>query len=75
LAIITIVDPLVGVAIGVSWLGERINTSPAALAGELISVLVLIGSVVLLAHRSTQLRREVEQATPPGTRQRRAAWG
>jgi drug/metabolite transporter (DMT)-like permease len=75
LAIITIVDPLVGVAIGVSWLGEQVNTSPAALAGELISVLVLIGSVGLLAHRGTQLRREMEQARRQGTRQRRVAWG
>jgi drug/metabolite transporter (DMT)-like permease len=75
LAIITIVDPLVGIAIGVSWLGERVSTSPAVLAGELISVLVLIGSVWLLANRGTQLRREMEQSpqheAPPG----RAAWG
>ena len=75
LAIITIVDPLVGVAIGVCWLGEQVNTSPAALAGELISALVLIGSVGLLAHRGTQLRREMEQAPRQGTQQRRAAWG
>ncbi|MGH3823313.1 MAG: DMT family transporter [Pseudonocardiaceae bacterium] len=75
LAIITIVDPLVGVAIGVSWLGEQVSTSPAVLAGELISVLVLIGSVVLLAHRSTALRREMERPSQQGTRQRRAAWG
>jgi len=72
LAIITIVDPLVGVAIGVSWLGEQVNTSPAVLAGELIAVLVIMGSVGLLAHRGTQLRREMERA-PRGTR--RAAWG
>lgn len=75
LAIITIVDPLVGVAIGVSWLGEQVSTSPAALAGELISVLVLIGSVILLTHRSTALRREMERPPPQGTPQRRAAWG
>jgi drug/metabolite transporter (DMT)-like permease len=72
LAIITIVDPLVGVAIGVSWLGEQVNSSPAVLAGELIAVLVIIGSVALLAHRGTQLRREMERA-PRGAR--RAAWG
>ncbi|MDQ3765140.1 MAG: DMT family transporter [Actinomycetota bacterium] len=80
LAIITIVDPLVGVAIGVSWLGEQVNTSPAALVGEVIAVLVLIGSVVLLAHRSTQLRQEIEQGAQRGAgssrdRQRRATWG
>jgi drug/metabolite transporter (DMT)-like permease len=75
LAIITIVDPLVGVAIGVSWLGEQVSSSPAALAGELISVLVLIGSIALLAHRGTALRRAMEHPPPRGTPQRRAAWG
>lgn len=75
LAIITIVDPLVGVAIGVNWLGEQVNTSPAVLAGELIAVLILIGSVGLLAHRGTQLRGEMEQSLQRETRQRRAAWG
>ncbi|MGH3784333.1 MAG: DMT family transporter, partial [Pseudonocardiaceae bacterium] len=80
LAIITIVDPLVGVAIGVSWLGEQLASSPAVLAGQMISVVVVIGSIALLAHRGTQLRREIEQ-TPqgndggPGDRRNRAAWG
>jgi drug/metabolite transporter (DMT)-like permease len=76
LAIITIVDPLVGVAIGVNWLGERVDSSPAVLTGQVLATLVLIGSVALLAQRSTQLRREVEQATDRGTSSaRRVAWG
>jgi drug/metabolite transporter (DMT)-like permease len=76
LAIITIVDPLVGVAIGVSWLGERVNTSPAVLAGEVISAVVLIGSVVLLTYRSTQLRQEIERASDRGAgSSHRVAWG
>ena len=80
LAIITIVDPLVGVAIGVSWLGEEINSSPAALTGQVIAAVVLIGSVTLLAHRGTQLRHQVEQAAlsndgVPRDRQGRPVWG
>jgi Magnesium transporter NIPA len=76
LAIITIVDPLVGVAIGVSWLGERVNSSPAVLAGQVISVVVLIGSVVLLTYRSTQLRQEIERARDRGAgSSHRVAWG
>jgi Magnesium transporter NIPA len=80
LAIITIVDPLVGVAIGVNWLGEQVDSSPPALAGQAISAVVLIGSVVLLAYRGTQLRQEIEQATQrdtssPKDRQGRSTWG
>lgn len=60
LAIITIVDPLVGIAIGVSWLDERVITTPAVLAGQVISAIVLISSVVLLTQRSTQLRGQRE---------------
>jgi hypothetical protein len=80
LAIITIVDPLVGVAIGVNWLGEQVDSSPAVLTGQAISAVVLIGSVVLLAFRGTQLRQEIDQATQrdtnsPRDRQGRATWG
>ena len=76
LAIITIVDPLVGVAIGVSWLGERVNHSAGVLAGQVIAVVVLIGSIALLAHRGTQLRRQREQPTQQSTGSSpRAAWG
>lgn len=76
LAVITIVDPLVGVAIGVSWLGERVNTSPAVLAGQALSAVVLIGGVALLSHRATQLRHEIEQAAAGGVGSPRlATWG
>jgi drug/metabolite transporter (DMT)-like permease len=61
LAIITIVDPLVGVVIGVSWLGERVNSSPVVLTGQVISAAVLIGSVALLTHRSARLRGPAPQ--------------
>ncbi|MGQ0774926.1 MAG: DMT family transporter [Pseudonocardiales bacterium] len=76
LAMITIVDPLVGVAIGVSWLGERVQSSPAVLAGQVISAAVLIGGIALLAQRSTQLRHEIEAtAQSPADPPRRLRWG
>jgi drug/metabolite transporter (DMT)-like permease len=79
LAIITITDPLVGVAIGVSWLGEQVVSSPATLAGQMLSVVVVVGSIALLAHRGTQLRREMEQTAQDGDGgpqgRNRAAWG
>lgn len=66
LAVITIVDPLVGVAIGVSWLGEQVNTSPAVLPGAVVSAAAMIGGIVVLAHRGTRLRHEIERQTDNG---------
>jgi drug/metabolite transporter (DMT)-like permease len=63
LAVITVVDPLVATAIGVSWLGEHVNDSGPALAGEAAALVVLVAGVVLLARRGTQLRHRIgEQA-------------
>ncbi|MEV0050177.1 DMT family transporter [Saccharopolyspora shandongensis] len=61
LAVITTVDPLVAAAIGVNWLGERIESSPAILAGEIIAVVVIIGGIVVLTRRGEQLRRAMDQ--------------
>lgn len=62
LAVITTVDPLVAAAIGVSWLGERIESSPAILAGEVIAVVVIIIGIVILTRRGEQLRRALDRA-------------
>lgn len=61
LAVITTVDPLVAAAIGVNWLGERIESSPAILVGEVIAVVVIVGGIVVLTRRGEQLRRAMEE--------------
>ncbi|WP_019854273.1 DMT family transporter [Actinopolyspora mortivallis] len=61
LAVITTVDPLVGVAIGINWFGERVTATPAVLGGEALAALVIIGGIVLLTHRGEVLRREIER--------------
>jgi hypothetical protein len=48
LAVLTTVDPLVAVAVGVCWLGERIALTPAALAGELLAAAVVAGGIVVV---------------------------
>jgi hypothetical protein len=48
LAVLTTVDPLVAVAVGVCWLGERIAVAPAALAGELLAAAVVVGGIVVV---------------------------
>ena len=51
-AVITMGDPLVSIAIGLLWLGETVTSSPWAIVVEVITVLVMATGVVLLAHQS-----------------------
>ena len=54
-AMITSADPVVGVLIGVGWLGEQLDSSPALLAGQCIAALVVIGSIALITARGSLL--------------------
>jgi len=71
LAVMSIVDPLVGIALGVSWLGETVNANPAALGGAGVGIAILIAGMAVLAHRGVMVRRQLEErrdgaATVPG---------
>jgi drug/metabolite transporter (DMT)-like permease len=52
LAVMTVTDPLVSIAVGLIWLGERIRTGAGTVTGELIALCVLVGSVFLLSRRA-----------------------
>jgi drug/metabolite transporter (DMT)-like permease len=54
-AVSTSVDPVVGVLIGVGWLGEELDTSPAQLAGECLAAAVVIGSIALIVARGHRI--------------------
>jgi len=56
MSVIITVDPLVGMVLGAVWFGERIVTSPAALAGELVSALVVIAGIATVTARAARLR-------------------
>jgi drug/metabolite transporter (DMT)-like permease len=58
LAVITVVDPLVGIAIGLLWLDERIATAPGAIAGEVLGLAAMAGGVWLVAHRAPRVVEE-----------------
>jgi drug/metabolite transporter (DMT)-like permease len=66
LAIITIVDPLVSMGIGLLWLGEQLaDTSMPVVMGEVAAALVIIAGVWLLAHRGTRIRAQAEAVPCP----------
>jgi drug/metabolite transporter (DMT)-like permease len=71
LAVMTTVDPLVGVAIGVWWLGESAASGPLVLAGELVAALVIIGGIAVLSRRSEYLVAPQQPLTVPEPAPRR----
>lgn len=56
-AVITSVDPIVAVLIGVWWLGERLDSSPALLAGECAAALLVITAIAVITLRGRHLVR------------------
>jgi drug/metabolite transporter (DMT)-like permease len=52
LTIITVTDPMVSIAVGVLWLGERIRLGPWSLIGEVLALAALTGGVALIALRA-----------------------
>ncbi|HEX3780575.1 MAG TPA: DMT family transporter [Pseudonocardiaceae bacterium] len=63
LAIITVTDPLVGIGIGVLWLGEDLQPGPGPVIGQVFALLGLIAGVWLLANDSRP-GRSVSAAGP-----------
>ncbi|SFK80997.1 DMT family transporter [Amycolatopsis sacchari] len=55
LAVITTSDPLIGVAIGIGWLGESAATGAGVLAGEVLAAGVIVAGIAILSHRSSHL--------------------
>ncbi len=62
LAIITVCDPVISIALAAIWLNEKLSGSPAGIAGEVISLIVMVIGVVVVAHRAPRLAPQVEPA-------------
>jgi drug/metabolite transporter (DMT)-like permease len=52
LAIITVCDPIISIALAALWLNEKLNSTRAGIAGEFISLLVMTVGIVVTAHRA-----------------------
>jgi drug/metabolite transporter (DMT)-like permease len=62
LAIITACDPVVSIALAYLWLNEKLSSSPAAIAGQIISLVVMITGIVVLAHHSPVVVQKLNEA-------------
>jgi drug/metabolite transporter (DMT)-like permease len=52
LAIITVCDPIISIALGAAFLHETLNSTAAGIAGEIISLAIMVAGVVVTAHRA-----------------------
>jgi hypothetical protein len=54
-AIITAADPVISIALGVVWLHVRLRNTPAAIFGEIVSLLVMVAGIVITARHAPQV--------------------
>jgi hypothetical protein len=59
-AIISVADPVISIALGIAWLDVRLRSSPAAIAGEVISFLLLTVGIIMTSrvHVAPPARQE-----------------
>jgi drug/metabolite transporter (DMT)-like permease len=62
LSITTACDPIISIFLAFLWLDEKLRSSPPAIAGQILALLLMIFGIVILAHHSPMVTRQVEQA-------------
>jgi drug/metabolite transporter (DMT)-like permease len=62
LAIITVGDPLVAIGVGITWLGESLQSGPGAVVGQVLALGVLAFGVVLLARRAQAVAERLQES-------------
>jgi drug/metabolite transporter (DMT)-like permease len=55
MAIITACDPIISIALATLLLKEMLASSPAAVAGEVVSLLVMVTGITVVAHHAPQV--------------------
>jgi hypothetical protein len=61
LAVITVCDPIVSIGLAYALLNEKLATSPAGIAGEVVSLILMTVGIAVIAHHSPMAVRQ--QAT------------
>jgi hypothetical protein len=52
-AIVTTADPVISIGLSLLWLGALLRSGAAAIAGEVVSLLIMTAGVVITAHRAS----------------------
>jgi hypothetical protein len=59
-AIITSADPVISIALGILWLNVLVKNSPAAIAGQILSLLIMVAGIVVTAQHAPQVMASEE---------------
>ena len=59
LAIITVCDPIISIALGAAFLHERLNSTAVGIIGEVVSLAIMVTGVVVTAHRAPHVAAAV----------------
>ena len=63
MAIITAADPLISIALAAVLLNEQLNSSPGAIAGEVICLILMTAGIIEIARHSPQaIKAEAAEA-------------
>ena len=54
-AIITTADPVISIGLGILWLGVVLRSSPAAIFGEVASLLLMTAGIITIARVAPQV--------------------
>lgn len=60
LSITTASDPVISIFLAWLWLDEKLSSSPAAIAGQVVALMLMIAGIVVLAHHSPMVTRQME---------------
>lgn len=64
MAIIVACDPLISIGLAVLLLKERLSSSPAAIAAQVVALLVMTAGIVVVAHHAPQVVSKLATARP-----------
>jgi drug/metabolite transporter (DMT)-like permease len=64
LSIITSCDPIISITLGTLWLNEKLSSTPAGIAGEVATLILMVAGIIVVAHRGQQVAPQSSEAVP-----------
>jgi drug/metabolite transporter (DMT)-like permease len=61
LSIITACDPIISIFLAWLWLDEKLSSGRAAIAGQVVALLLMIAGIAVVAHHSPMVTRQAER--------------